>query len=412
MKLGVYYKSRLTGEIEQTESGDMQFRYDRDWVNAEDGFSLSYSLPRREEVFTTEANFFFSNYLPEGPVRVAICRKHGISVDNDFALLRQIGGECAGALVISESYPEASKNRYEELQLDRIAELITRHEVYAALTGKQDMRLSLAGAQDKLPILLDGETLKLPLGDAASTHILKFSNVDYSDLVHNEYYTMKLAKNLGVPTPEVALFPVQDDNFLIVTRYDRLVGDESVDRLHQEDICQALSINPKKKYEKEGGPSFDQVYALITEASDSPLTDNKLVLQWQIANVFLGNCDGHPKNLSLLRTNDGQWRLAPFYDLVCTMVYPGLTKDLAMNIGGVGEIGNLISVHWKRFAKTLNVGWKVVESIYEQSFEIFPKALEKTHEELVAECGDLKTFRKLKELLGKNHHRLGKQWAR
>ena len=403
MKLGVFYEERLTGEIEQTESGGMQFKYEKSWLNDKDAFALSYSLPKEDKTFAKEADSFFSNCLPEGPVRQAICEKMGISVDNDFALLKQIGGECAGALVISESTPRQEENQYEELPQKKLEELTKKENVYATLTEVENMRLSLAGAQDKLPIYLEADkTIMLPLGAAPSTHILKFSNSRFKGLVLNEYFTTLLARNLGLKTVEVKLMPVAGDHFLLVERYDRLVSASKVKRLHQEDLCQALGVSHKKKYEKEQGPSFAQAYSLVTKASSEPLLNNERILKWQIANVFIGNCDGHAKNISLLRTADEKWNLTPFYDLVSTIAFPKLSRDLAMSIGGASDIGNIVPVHWVKFAEAIKVGPKVIQPIINKFIEDFPGAMETTNKQVLNECGEQSALLGITESLQKN----------
>lgn len=411
MKLGVFYEDSLTGEIEQTENGSMQFRYDTSWLAKKETFALSYSLPKENKLFTKEADFFFSNYLPEGPVRQAICEKQGISIDNDFVLLKQIGGECAGALVIDETPPRPTENTYEDLSSEKLAELVSRENVFATLTEKENMRLSLAGAQDKLPVYLsEANKVKLPLGAAPSNHILKFANPRFAGLVLNEYFTTLLVRKLGLDTVEVSLMPVGKEPILVVKRYDRIKDQKITRRIHQEDACQALGVSHKKKYEKEEGPSLAQVYGLITNASDSPLIDNERLLRWQMTNVFVGNCDGHAKNISLLRTQTGEWRLAPFYDMVCTLAYPNLSKDLAMSIAGTADIGNIREVHWRKLANEIKVSWKVVESLFSKFVEDFPKALVSANEEVLKETGEHPIFKKITECLTKNYRTISKRW--
>lgn len=414
MKLGAYYGSRLVGEIEQTESGRMQFRYDPEWLKDSESFALSFSLPKSEKIFQKEADFFFSNLLPEGPVRQAICERHGISIDNDFALLKQIGGECAGALVISSSPPKKGESRYEELEFHKLVGLLSSGGVYASLSEKEDMRLSLAGAQDKLPIYLTPEKkILLPLGTSPSTHVLKFENPRFKGLALNEYYMTQLAKQLGLMTVEVELMPIENGYLLIVKRYDRIVVDithKKIERLHQEDLCQALAMSHLKKYEKEGGPSFAQVYNLVTNASHAPLADNQRLLQWQIVNVLIGNCDGHAKNTSLYRTLDSEWHLAPFYDLVSTIFYSKLSKELAMGIGGVSDIGILSPIHWKRLAETIGVNTKTIEDLMQEKLECFPKALDATHQKVLKDYGKNKVFTLLHEVLKKHHALIRKRW--
>lgn len=408
MRLGVYFEGALAGEIEQTASGAMQFRYTDSYLSDPGNFALSFSLPKSERIYTNEADYFFGNYLPEGPIRQAICDRHKISINNDFELLRRIGGECAGALVISETPPETKLYRYKDLKADELLRHVSRDCVYAFMTEEPTMRLSLAGAQDKLPILLGaGNAIKLPLGVAPSTHILKFGNERFKGLVLNECYVTNLARALGLEVVGAELMPVGKDFFLVIKRYDRIQEENGkITRLHQEDMCQALGVSYRTKYESEGGPSFTQIYQLVTKASDTPLMDNRKLLQWQMVNCLVGNCDGHAKNLSLLRSTDGEWTLSPFYDFVCTTVYPNLSKDLAMSIGGTQNLGNLEPAHWKRLAVELGIGQKLIQMMAAELWEIFPRALVRTHEVLTGRYGEPALFRRIYETLTKSHSRM------
>lgn len=51
-----------------------------------------------------------------------------------------------------------------------------------------------------------------------------------------------------------------------------------------------------------------------------------------------------------------QIRLAPFYDLMCTGVYEGINKKLAMKIGGENRPSWIRSRHWKRMAAQAGIG--------------------------------------------------------
>ncbi len=150
----------------------------------------------------------------------------------------------------------------------------------------------------------------------------------------NEFFCMTLAKAVGLKVSAVDRRTVGDKPCLIVQRYDRTVGaDGAVTRLHQEDFCQALGFPPEHKYQQEGGPLLRDCLALLREWSTTPVLDIRDFLDGQIFNVLIGNADAHGKNYSMLYSG-GQRRLAPFYDLVCTLAWPELSKRPAMKIGG------------------------------------------------------------------------------
>jgi serine/threonine-protein kinase HipA len=209
------------------------------------------------------------------------------------------------------------------------------------LAGEEGVRLSLAGAQDKIAVRIEGDRISLPLGGAPSTHILKPSIERFAGIVSNEAFTMQLAAETGIPAAKVEVRTAETIEYLSVERYDRKHVKSgtttSLDRLHQEDFCQALNIVPEMKYQKEGGPSLKQCFALVREVSSAPVVDLARLLDIVIYNYLIGNNDAHGKNFSLLYHEAGtanqEIRLAPLYDAISTVYYPQLSNEMAMKIG-------------------------------------------------------------------------------
>ncbi len=300
MELLVRLAGRLVGTLTAPTGGSLSFAYDATWLAEPRAFPVSVSLPLTSEVVEGgAAQTFFANLLPEGRSRSLVCRRLGLSEDNDAALLAAIGGECAGALTIGEAPVQAG---YEELDANALATVVRAGGALATQVGTHGMRLSLAGAQDKLPVRLDGERILLPVGDAPSTHILKFPNRDFAHLPANELLTAHLAADLGLPVCESSLLPTAAGPVLVVRRYDRVIEPGGVvRRLHQEDLCQALALPAARKYEREGGPTFATCYATVLRHSAEPALDSRALLRWLAFNAVVGNADGHAKNLALLR---------------------------------------------------------------------------------------------------------------
>ncbi|HVH46724.1 MAG TPA: HipA domain-containing protein, partial [Labilithrix sp.] len=146
---------------------------------------------------------------------------------------------------------------------------------------------------------------------------------------------------------------VGTEGLCVVERYDRVRSDDRITRLHQEDLCQALGIASTSKYEQEGGPSFSGCVDVVRDHSFEPLTDTQALLRWLAFNVIAGNADGHAKNLSLLY--DDGWRLAPFYDLVCTRSYDRIERRLAMSIGNESDPNRLRKLHFENCAREVGV---------------------------------------------------------
>ncbi len=210
------------------------------------------------------AHRFFANLLPEGGVRDRIVRDLKIS-NTDFNLLRAIGGECAGALSILpvERFPSTERN-YRPIPDTELADLVARRgQVYATWPVDERPRLSLAGAQDKCPMLVRDGGYFLPQREAPSSHILKFELADYRHLLAYETFTTHLAGSIGLPVVDIELCTIEKRHYALIVRYDRVQNAQGeVQRLHQEDFFQALGYGHDKKYQDSGGPSFAQCYRM------------------------------------------------------------------------------------------------------------------------------------------------------
>lgn len=209
------------------------------------------------------------------------------------------------------------------------------------MAGADGIRLSLAGAQDKIAVHVDGDQISIPLGGAPSTHILKPAIAHFEGLVFNEALCMTLATSIGLLAASVETRRVEDIDYLLVKRYDRKVLGASIERLHQEDFCQALGIISEHKYQREGGPSLKSGFSLIRDISSTPVIDLQRFLDAVIFNFLVGNHDAHGKNFSFIYDHSLALGLrasiAPLYDIVCTSYYPELSQKMAMKIGGEYE---------------------------------------------------------------------------
>jgi serine/threonine-protein kinase HipA len=363
-ELEIRFGTRRVGGLSAETSGTYRFAYDASWVDADDSFPISVSLPlRTAEYVGGAAHWYFANLLPEGEARQAVCDRLGLSIGNDLALLRAIGGECAGALAICE--PDApvartDQHSYEMLADARLQTLVTR-DIVPLLVGGPTTRLSLAGAQPKLPIAMLDDRVHLALEGAPSTHILKLPHLRFAHLCLNEAYVMGLAAQIGFDVASVDLLSRTDPPSLLVERFDRRASHEEwpVTRLHQEDFCQALSLAPVQKYEQEGGPSLVAAIELVSQHAKEPFVDVRRLIEWQAFNVVVGNCDGHGKNLSFLYEG-ASLRLAPFYDLLSTRQYEGLDRRLAMSVGGRRDPAELHRAQWEALAREARLGTSIV----------------------------------------------------
>jgi serine/threonine-protein kinase HipA len=247
------------------------------------------------------------------------------------------------------------------LSLDELNSVIKELPQRPLLAGEKGIRLSLAGAQKKLPIYFDGKRYHLGYGAAPSNYIIKPAIDELPGTVENEAYCMALARAVGLDIPPSFIHQHEDVQIFVVRRFDRDVADDAIRRLHQEDFCQALGILPEFKYENEGGPSLSACFSLLRSYSISSGKDVLSLVNWVIFNYLIGNSDAHGKNISLLLLPEGP-SLAPFYDLLSTRVYTpyGLAEGLAMKIGGESDPRAIRRKHWELFAEEVGIKPKLV----------------------------------------------------
>ena len=386
-RLMVWWDGRAVGELTQDEGGELGFAYLAEWLADGAAPAVSASLPKRAEPFTRrECRPFFGGLLPEEETRRAVARALGISAANDFAMLDRLGGEVAGALQFLHAgeTPEAAMGPWDPRPLpeDRLRALLEALPQRPLLAGEGGLRLSLAGAQTKVPVVILEGAVALPGPNQPTTHILKPAIPRFAATTENEAFAMRLAKAVGleVATVEARSLPSPPGpprTYLLVQRYDRTwPGLGVLRRLHQEDLCQALGIPVERKYQTEGGPNLERCFEVVRRVTARPAVEVLKLLDAVIFNALVGNADAHGKNFSILYTEAGP-RLAPLYDLLCTVAYPELSPDFAMKIAGAGRLERLDADSWTRFAQQAGLGFPLVrrrvqelaEAIHEKAEE-------------------------------------------
>ncbi len=363
--LDVWWDRRLVGRLTQDKHGELGFGYAQAWLDDNQAQPLSTSLPKRTEPFTRrECRPFFSGLLPEESQRDAAAQALGVSRANDFALLDRLGGDVAGALqllppgeVPATLAPDQRPTPLDDAGLIRVLDALP---VRPLLAGEEGLRLSLAGAQSKVPVVMVDGALALPASGQPTTHILKPPISRFAATTENEAFVMRLAAAIGLDVAPVEARTVQDRTFLLVQRYDRAIDDNGqVRRIHQEDFCQALAVAPETKYASEGGPTFEDCFALLRRVAARPAVDVLKLLDAVIFNVIAGNADAHGKNFSILYDAEGP-RLAPLYDLLATVAYPDLSPKLAMKFGKCGTLAELNAKGWAAFAADAGLGLPLI----------------------------------------------------
>ncbi len=351
--LQVWINQSRVGEL-RMERGELVFAYATDWLAAADARPLSVALPLQEQAFdhlTTRA--WFAGLLPEGNLRKALSRQLQVSEGNDFALLDALAGECAGAVsLLAEGHKPADDSTQDVLWLDdqALAQEVEQLPTRPLGNSHDGVRISLAGVQDKLAVVVDGGRIGLPRNGTPSTHILKPAIAGYADTVLNEAFCLQLASKAGLQAAASFIRVINGKPVLLVQRYDRLMAATSVVRAHQEDFCQALGIVPELKYQNEGGPALAQCFDLVRRATNPPARHLEELLRYVIFNALIGNNDAHGKNFSLLSDRKGGRRLAPLYDAMCLSIYAGLSQKMAMKIGSKYAFDQIHRRHWEALA--------------------------------------------------------------
>lgn len=364
--LTVWWDGAVVGTLQVNQHGQMRFTYAADWLSDAARPPISYSLPKQDLPFRqNQCRPFFAGLLPEETQRELLAGALGISRGNDFAFLEALGGEVAGALTLwpaGELPPTpAARGTPRSLSDSELVDVLDTLPKRPLLAGHEGLRLSLAGAQTKLPVVLVDDRVALPARGQPTTHILKPAIARFPHTTENEALVMTLAAAVGLTVAPVTARSVKGRPYLLVTRYDRRFdANGQARRLHQEDFCQALGIVPERKYAAEGGPTFKAGFDLLRRATTVPAVAVLAFLDAAIFNLIVGNADAHGKNFSLLYQG-ADVSLAPFYDLLSTVVYPELSPKLAMKIARRGTLEEIGPTAWVEFADDIGMPARFVQ---------------------------------------------------
>ena len=350
--LSIHANSRSLGRVSLLEQGEQYaLEYDPSWI-ADGGFPISPHL-KPGACPSESVRRFLANLLPEGRWLEELAATNHISRSNVFGLIAAIGVETTGALTfkMADAQPGAAETSFRPVTPLELEERIARRREVSLVLWDGKPRLSVAGVQDKLPLLIrpDGE-MGFGEGELASTHILKFGTGRARHLVINEYICMQLAKAISLPVADVSLARFGEP-VLVVRRFDRDFSGASVFRKHLIDGCQMLDLAPTYKYERPFGKGGDA--AVIRSGANLPdlfaacrlcripATAVRDLLNWVLFQLLIGNSDAHGKNISFFVGPSGI-ELAPAYDLLNLEMYAAeFDHDLSMAIGDNFESGDI-----------------------------------------------------------------------
>lgn len=348
-QLLVYLDGTLCGHLEQTSGGTLTFKYDDSYRSGPSPTPLSLSMPLAVTVHKKRAVLpFLQGLLPDSEEALrAIGRRFSVSPNNPFAMLEHIGSDVAGALQICGPDARPADGTLQRRDVRPVVEsevaTMLDHAVseYADGTPYDDGagRFSVAGAQPKIALhrMADGGW-GVPQDATPTTHILKPATGPFRRLDVVEQMTMHAASALGNDVAKSEIVSIGKWDVFVTERYDRALVDGTWRRLHQEDLCQALSVSPAKKYQhRDRGPGAAEIAQLLRSLpleSDRRATGEKFYRAF-VFNVVAGCTDAHAKNYSLL-LHGNNVSLAPLYDLATYAPYwNGMSRiDSAMNVGG------------------------------------------------------------------------------
>lgn len=333
--LNVFINGRHVGQLIKASNGATSFQYDDSWLDWDNSFAISLSLPMRKTAYNGKPVIdVFDNLLPDNQaIRNRVAERMGAEGQDYYSLLEVIGHDCVGAMqflpsiATNEYAPDVAPNiEGHALSDEDIGNIIARlGEAPLGVNREEDFRISVAGAQEKTALLkLDGQWIR-PAGTTPTTHILKpqlgeiptaSGIIDMTASVDNEHYCLKLLEAFGLEVAQTEITTFGDRRVLVVERFDRFRKDNGqILRLPQEDFCQALGVAPTQKYQTEGGPTAVQILKLLQGAQE-PLKDQSDFFKSQIIFWLIGATDGHGKNFSIFLRPEGRYALTPFYDVL------------------------------------------------------------------------------------------------
>jgi serine/threonine-protein kinase HipA len=393
-ELVVLLGDRVAGRLRRLPNGRLRFRYDDAYVSGgtDRPTPLSVSMPTQrlghpDHVVTP----WMWGLLPDNEqVLDRWSRRFQVSARSALAMLSTpVGEDCPGAVrlvtadrvdaIIDEPETPGDVEWLTEGQVaQRLRDLVADHTAW--LGTSTDGRFSLAGAQAKTALLRSDDAWGDPHGASATTHILKPAIAGLDDHDLNEHLCLTAMANLGLLAVRTQVLRFEDQTAIVVARYDRrrdTTGRQH--RVHQEDLCQALSVHPGSKYQSDGGPGPSDVTALLRRTMPAAVATSavRTFLDALLVNWLIAGTDAHAKNYSLL-LHGSDVRLAPLYDVASALPYGVADQKLrlAMKFGS-GHLVNPASSPWRYVARDLGIGEHEVRGRAAELAERVPDAFAK-----------------------------------
>lgn len=332
-QLNVWMNGLLVGEWTLAH-GEEIFAYHASWLNHPQTRPLSLSLPflpNNAAHRGAVVNAYFDNLLPDSDIiRRRLAQHHRLSDSAPFTLLAALGRDCVGALQLlpEDETPQNLQCIIGEPLDDAAIAALLQQTVQPGLPGQRnsdaDLRLSIAGAQEKTALLQHAGRWQRPLGSTPTTHIFKLPlglvggmQADMRSSVENEWLCTQLVAAFGLPVARCDIAHFEAQKVLVVERFDRRLSSDGrwLMRLPQEDLCQATATPPYLKYQADGGPGIARILDILAGSENSE-TDRRQFFKAQVVFWLLAATDGHAKNFSLFHLPGGRYRATPLYDIL------------------------------------------------------------------------------------------------
>lgn len=358
---------REMGRFVRDSRGRVSFAYSDAWREAPDAFPLSLSMPLAlREHGHARTDPFLWGLLPDNENILARWgQRFRVSARNAFGLVAAVGEDCAGAVQFVrpdrlDAILGGARAPIEWLDEEAIAKRLRllREDQAAWRIPGDTGQFSLAGAQPKTALLFENGHWGVPSGRTPTTHIFKPPSPQFDGHAENEHFCLELARGLGLPVAKSSIMRFREEVAIVIERYDRVRMRDGVQRVHQEDACQALSVPPTRKYQSDGGPGIREIVELLKTHSSNPPEDTNTFLDAVVYNWLIAGPDAHAKNYALLIGAAGRVRLAPLFDIASILPYPDFDLQrvrMAMRIGGEYKLRNIRLYQWRRQAQALRI---------------------------------------------------------
>ena len=407
-QLDIHLGSKLVAHL-LLQDDQLFWYYTDDWKVK--GFPISPHLPLLDNIPSLNVQRFLRNLLPEGHPLDELTAYYNLSKNNTYALIRALGLDIPGALVASPAEKKLPiETQFRILSSKELIQRLNDREHYSLMVWDGKPRLSVAGVQDKINVLLDDEgNIGFGEGALCSTHILKFEKQKLSHLVLNEYFSMQLASQCGLEVAKTKLIYFDNHATLLVERFDReYISKSHIKRRHIIDGCQALNLPPEYKYERHLGSGRDVAHIRegvslsklfdFADKCNNPALTKKKILDWVLFNLLIFNFDAHGKNISFFVSKQG-FSLTPFYDLVNIKMYTEFEHEMAMALGDEFDSDTVHAYQLADFADTCGLSRSLL--VRQLAALIFKcqKALEVDIEQMAKNQEDRKYLQKYKKIV-------------